>query len=298
MFAIGDLKRQARSKLRGRWGTAVLLTLVVGVIHILLNSAGIACDWDNISRFWGDFSFRWSGGFGFPRPGALYGPPRGRLLSPLFSLINFFVTGAFSFALARFYVLLCTSQGDVTFGTFLEGLNRWGKGVRALLLVSLRLFLWGLLILVLCGLVIGLCAVFLRVDRSDFIPIALRQGPLSAPAFVFIASLTALFGTVVYINRIIAYSQLMFLLAEYPTVSVSKCLRASVVMTRGHRFKLLLLEMSFAGWIFLSLLSAGIGFLWLIPYMTAAHVQAYRFLKERAFADGAFVKEKNNPLPE
>ena len=44
---------------------------------------------------------------------------------------------------------------------------------------------------------------------------------------------------------------------------------------KGHKGQLFVLELSFFGWIFLSVLSMGIGFIWLYPYMMFATMHFY-----------------------
>lgn len=44
---------------------------------------------------------------------------------------------------------------------------------------------------------------------------------------------------------------------------------------RGHKSRLFWLDLTFLGWVFLSALSLGIGFLWLNPYKEAAWATFY-----------------------
>lgn len=77
---------------------------------------------------------------------------------------------------------------------------------------------------------------------------------------------------------IAAYSYAMapFILAEHPGMRASEAIRASKEMMKGRKWKLFCLQFSFIGWSFLSLLTLGIGGLWLVPYMDAATAAFYR----------------------
>jgi uncharacterized membrane protein len=51
-------------------------------------------------------------------------------------------------------------------------------------------------------------------------------------------------------------------------------------MMKGHKMDLFLLWLSFIGWMLLSLLSVGLGFLLLMPYMQTTFAHFYEDLKE------------------
>ncbi|MDD2214899.1 MAG: DUF975 family protein [Oscillospiraceae bacterium] len=82
---------------------------------------------------------------------------------------------------------------------------------------------------------------------------------------------------------IAAYSYAMssFILAENPDMPASEALRQSKEMMRGHRFDLFLLQLSFIGWAILCLFTAGLGFLWLNPYVNASEASFYLELRRR-----------------
>ena len=50
-------------------------------------------------------------------------------------------------------------------------------------------------------------------------------------------------------------------------------------MMDGHKMDLFLLILSFIGWFLLSILTLGIGLLWLIPYMYTSIAHFYEQLK-------------------
>jgi uncharacterized membrane protein len=289
MFRIRDFKKLALARLSGHWGYPVLITLLVFVIDCLLGSPALAAGRGRFDRWdWEDFffSFNWRRGFTWPDMGDFFRLFQGGLLQTVFSLVSFLVSGAFAIALARFYLILSANPPKATFGAFVEGLNRWGKGILLLLWQSLWLFLWGLLFFGLAGAAVALGAYIVYSATGSFL---FWAGPLPLLALGVIILLVVMFLCVVYVNRVFAYSQAMFFQAEYPSAPVARSLKASVVMTRGYRGSLFLLELSFIGWAVLALLSAGIGFLWLAPYVRETRANAYRFLKAKAIETGAFA---------
>ena len=96
----------------------------------------------------------------------------------------------------------------------------------------------------------------------------------------------------------VAYSQTLFILAEYPSVSVRKALKISMAITKGYKADLFLLELSFIGWALLSVLTAYIGLLWLCPYMQTTLVNAYQYLKADALRRGVITREDLGLPPE
>ena len=83
-----------------------------------------------------------------------------------------------------------------------------------------------------------------------------------------------------------SYSMMFFVIAENPTIGATKAMDISKVMTDGHKADLFMLDLSFIGWLFLCLLSCGIGFFWLIPYLYETRTNAYFDLKRMAFQRG------------
>lgn len=74
------------------------------------------------------------------------------------------------------------------------------------------------------------------------------------------------------------YAMVPFILADNPSVSAKEALRMSKEMMYGNRWKLFCLQFSFIGWILLTILSLGVGSIWLTPYQNAALASFYREL--------------------
>lgn len=63
-------------------------------------------------------------------------------------------------------------------------------------------------------------------------------------------------------------------------MSVNKAIDESIYLMDGHKFDYFYLGLSFIGWIILSIMSFGIGFIWLIPYMQTTMAAFYADLKK------------------
>lgn len=77
-----------------------------------------------------------------------------------------------------------------------------------------------------------------------------------------------------------SYSMTRYIQAEQPELTPSKAIARSKEMMDGNRWRLFCLQMSFIGWNILSMLTLGIGNLWLLPYQQAATAAFYRDLKK------------------
>lgn len=82
-----------------------------------------------------------------------------------------------------------------------------------------------------------------------------------------------------------AYRMIPYLLNDYPNLTPQEAMKTSREMMRGHKFEMFLLDLSFIGWILLSILTLGIGYLWLAPYMQTAAAHFYEDLKAETIVD-------------
>ena len=93
-----------------------------------------------------------------------------------------------------------------------------------------------------------------------------------------------------------AYSQMNYILADFPDVSIPDAMKISMKITKGYKWDLFMMYLSFLGWMILSSLSFGIGFLWLKPYMDLSFANAYKFLLGNALNKNRITMEDLYPL--
>ncbi len=91
--------------------------------------------------------------------------------------------------------------------------------------------------------------------------------------------------------KAIAYSQMFYIIAEYKEVSITKALRISIEITKGHKWDLFVMYLSFLGWAFLSIFTLGILNFWLTPYMNMTYINAYHALMKEALESGRIKPE-------
>ena len=102
-------------------------------------------------------------------------------------------------------------------------------------------------------------------------------------AGMFLYSLKIFFWTLLFfipgIVMCFAYAMTPYILEEHPEIGAWDASTRSREMMKGHKFDLFYLYLSFIGWFLLSLLTLGIGFIWLSPYVDAAKAAFYNDLK-------------------
>lgn len=74
-------------------------------------------------------------------------------------------------------------------------------------------------------------------------------------------------------------SQIFYIIADNPQIGAIDILKKSTAMMKGHKWKLFCLHLSFIGWILLSVITMGIAFIWVGPYIKTANTIFYENLK-------------------
>jgi uncharacterized membrane protein len=82
------------------------------------------------------------------------------------------------------------------------------------------------------------------------------------------------------IVKTFSYSMAFFILRDNPGMGALEALNASRQMMNGHKARLFGLYVSFIGWFLLGILTLGIGYLWICPYMALSVVNFYEDLKQ------------------
>lgn len=83
------------------------------------------------------------------------------------------------------------------------------------------------------------------------------------------------------IVKSISYSQTLFILSDNTNLSAEEAIKESIRIMDGHKMKYFKLQLSFIGWAILSVLTFGIGFLWLTPYVFVSNARFYEDLKSK-----------------
>jgi hypothetical protein len=83
-----------------------------------------------------------------------------------------------------------------------------------------------------------------------------------------------------------SYYMVPYILADNPGIGYQRALKLSMDMTRGHKFKIFVLQLSFIGWYLLGLICCFVGTLFVNPYYRATMAEMYGTLRNNAVAQG------------
>lgn len=175
--------------------------------------------------------------------------------------------------------------------------GRWGGTIGAFVLVyivmcavsSLSLIFYGPLMV---GLIIYCMSLIKSYDNVD-IGTAFRGFNIFGPAlatylwemlWVFLWSLLFIIPGII---KGYSYSQCLYIIADNPNIGASQALKISMHMTKGYKWKIFVMQLSFLGWSLLCILSLFIGYLWLVPYMQLTMTNMYYKLKDLSLESGA-----------
>ena len=137
-------------------------------------------------------------------------------------------------------------------------------------------------------LVLGMTMCSLRVARGQDMRVRnLYDGfgnMLNAILLNFLNSLFVILWSLLLIipgiYKSYSYSMSMYVLADNPKMSQSEARDESIGLMDGYKLKYFLLQLSFIGWILLSVLSCGVLLFWVVPYMETASAVFYEDIKK------------------
>ena len=80
-----------------------------------------------------------------------------------------------------------------------------------------------------------------------------------------------------------SYAMTYFILNDHPEYTANQAITESRRMMNGHKMDYFLLCLSFIGWFILSILTIGIGFLWLVPYFYSTSAAFYEEISKEYY---------------
>ncbi len=111
---------------------------------------------------------------------------------------------------------------------------------------------------------------------SFFVNVGLKNTTVS-----LIITLICYIMTIPGIMKYYDYYLLEYVLVEKPELSWKEALNESELLMRGSRFAVFKLNLSFLGWLFLGVLAAGIGIIFVLPYISATDAELYKELSRK-----------------
>lgn len=152
----------------------------------------------------------------------------------------------------------------------------------------------------------GVALFFLSLSRKQVLPISDLFKGFNYFLNTLVASLLILIYTILWallliipgIIAAISYSQVFFILAQDPSISASDAIKKSKEMMFGYKWKFFFLGLRFIGWLILCILTLGIGFLWLVPYMQVTFAKFHDDIRGGAVAQTTSPASTPQATPE
>lgn len=120
-------------------------------------------------------------------------------------------------------------------------------------------------------------------------------------AGLLIMIFTILWSFLFFIPGIIAalsYFAAPYILAEHPEIKAREAIEMSKNMMRGHKMELFKLNLSFIGWILLGIVTFGIAFIYVQPYMQATMAEFFNEISGNNYEKAMNGNMYNNEEPE
>ncbi len=162
-----------------------------------------------------------------------------------------------------------------------------GSGISALLEPTAGVIMQGAIVLVLLPLLWGYRVYFLNLIRGENISYSRLFDGFEQYLRIFLTEflkaiyelLWSLLFIIPGIIKSYSYAMTEFILKDDPTIDSEEAICKSMKMMEGHKMQLFMIDLSMIGWLILSCLTLGIGFLFLVPYNYSAHAHFYEDLK-------------------
>ena len=242
-MVLSDIRKSAREALAGKWGKAVLIVLAY-------------------------FAFTFALGF---VAGLVEGVA---FLSLLVEIATIVISIPVSFGLIASFIKLKRGEEVKAFDFVTYGFTNFTKGWKVAGNMLLKMWL-PILLYVLATIAFTFITAFGVAASAMSDSAALMVIAIIVGFALFIAAFVYLFITA------LSYSLSYFIAYDNETMSGKEAVEESKKMMKGNRGKYVLLQLSFIGWVILSVFTLYIGMLWLVPYMQVAMVCFYEALKDK-----------------
>lgn len=202
-------------------------------------------------------------------------------LNLAFSVIELVITVPLAFGLSISFLNLKRHKETTAFSFITDGFSRFGKCWNIYLWVLVRMLLpIGCFFM---AIVLFLLLLFMKIHFW----------------LVVTTGIIAYIACLIYaISRGLLYSLVYYIAADEPELTGKEIVNKSEKLMKGNRGNLLLLELSFIGWMLLGFLSLGIGFIWIFPYLQVSIACFYDELISNKDTKSDKTEEITEPIQE
>lgn len=269
------MKSFAKMQLKGRWKLPVLITLISIIVSFLF----IIPKWISFPFF--DYFEALKNNDMVLLSNIYTDFTKANNQSILVALIECVLNSVITYASINIFVKMSLAPEKLGFNDYLKGFNYWPKAIGTTLWIGLWITLWALLIFPLMfvgGIVIGASKAASLISGGSVDDFAATiQGPVE---HLTLFCLIILF--IIIIIKSLQYCFTWYIVVEHENCSPIKALSLSKKLTKGHKWEIFKVHLSFIGWIILSLVTLSLAELYVSPYRTMTMINCYHSILKDA----------------
>lgn len=261
-----EFRLEARKKLDGKWKNAVFITLASFLVFFVI---------------------------GFIR-GFL--PEKG-FLGFVFSIIVLVIEVPLQFGLVYALFNLYRGKDVKPFGFWTLGFDNFSRAWKISFSVFLKLIVPFILVVISYVILIVSFGLYIYSYASNSI---LGTSIYTASSyfagfgfFIGLGIILLIIGCIWGIVKSYYYLLAYYIAFDNPDMSANECVLKSRELMTNNRGKLFCLHLSFFGWAILAILTLGIGYFWLLPYIQFSIIVFYEHVSN-SNSDVNVIDEKNN----
>lgn len=260
------LKAEARESLKGKWGLAIAATILNAIILWLPNLVAGMYKVFHMVRVGMEEEMGLTDDF-TELTNSLQMLKMSLGSTMIIWVINIIIVGAFTYGIVRFFINLIRHKNPQIENLF-EGFKVFGKTILVNLVLLVFKFLWSLLAVI----AIVIFTFILAFQAANSVQ------PNIGLIITYIILMLAITITLqIFLNR---YALTYYIFNDNNDLDIMAIVNRSVELMQGKKIELFLLYLSFIGWYILGIISLGIGFIWINPYVKATVAAFYNNLVE------------------
>ena len=246
-MSYSEIRAKARQKLTGKWGKLACFTLVYLLVVMLID--GILA----------------------------------RVSESVGSLIVILISVPLGFSFAYTFYRVYKNDEDVDYGRFFnDAINNFAISWKIQLRVILKVLVPFIIVVVsmILAATLALTAAFsTTIYPTDYAPSSANSAATAMSSVALICSAVYVVAMIWLAVKSLYYVYAQVVYFDDPSLTAKECVEKSQALMHGHRGKYFVLSLTFIGWAFLATFTFGIGYLFLMPYITFAQFVFYSHLK-------------------
>ncbi|WP_251859591.1 DUF975 family protein [Clostridium sp. Marseille-Q2269] len=259
VLSIGQIKSKAKAALKGNWGTAIIVIIIFNIIMhgitYVFNANELINSISNLHSFNKEnINF-------------------GASCIPL--IINLILAGPMTYGITKFFINLVRNK-EHKIEIMFEGFKHFTGTFIVNIVLSIFSFLWSLLFVIPYIIILFI----IIIKQLSTISIGSYNGSSDLNGYmVAILIVLTIVLTIAILMILFRYSMTYYIYIDDPNMGAMKAIKESTIMMKGNKTRFLLLYLSFILWYILGVVTIGIAFLWIIPYIKSCEAVFYYDLK-------------------